>query len=307
MPTTATRGWRPALVAGLVLSALWAPAARADCTALDGEIREAVKAGLTEKLPLLNQRMLEDPTCPGDYREKVGRVMALATIKGLEGKYGKASEAPVEELAAVTKLGRPWQLLAALADAHYEKKGYAEAVRSYEAAIEDARDERLNPKAPPKDIEVTLFKRAYQARALADSYVEVPTTRGKRGGIASPKYRNFTISAVPIPIRFGYNESVLTEDGMKAAADMQKYLEEQGIERIRLIGHTDPVGGDAYNLALSAKRAAAVKDYLAGNGYSGEIEIAGEGEQRPFEPDDPSAYGAEELHAFDRRVEFIAE
>lgn len=296
---------RPALVAGLVALGLGVSTARADCTALDSEIREAVKAGLAEKFTLLNQQMLEEPTCPGEYREKVGRVLALATVKRLEDKYGKASAAPVGALAEAVKLGRPWQALYALGDAHYEKKRFAEAVRAYEAAIEDARDERLNPKAPPKEIEVLLFKRAYQARALAESYVEVAVTRGKRGGIASPKYRNFTISAVPVPIRFGYNELTLTEDGLKAAADMEKYLEEQGLKRIRLIGHTDPVGGEDYNLRLSMARANAVKVYLAESGYTGTIEVDGEGEAKRFEPDDPSAYSEEELYAFDRRVEFV--
>jgi len=295
----------PAFIAGLLALVTGVGVAQADCTALDGEIREAIKAGVTERFALLNQRMLEEPTCPGEYREKVGRVLALATVKRFEDKYGKASAAPLGALADAVRLGRPWQALYALGDAHYEKKSFAEAVRAYEAAIEDARDERLNPKAPPKEIEVLLFKRAYQARALAESYVEVAVTRGKRGGIASPKYRNFTISAVPVPIRFGYNESTLTEDGLKAAADMQKYLEEQGLKRIRLVGHTDPVGGEDYNLELSMARANAVKVYLAESGYTGAVEIDGAGEARGFEPDDPSAYSEEELYAFDRRVEFV--
>lgn len=299
---------RPALVAGLLVLGAGISAARADCTALDVEIRAAVDGGLVEKLPLLNERMLAEPTCPGDYRERVGRVMALATLKRLEAKYGTPGAVPVDEVKKAVKLGRPWQALMLLGDAAYAQRHHAEAVRAYEAAIEDIRDETLNPKAPSKEIEVKLFKRAYQARALADGYVEVATTRGGAvGGIASPRYRNFTVSAVPVPIRFGYNESVLTEDGIKAAADMQKYLDEQSIARVRLVGHTDPVGGEAFNLRLSKARAEAVKAYLAESGYKGEIEIAGEGEGEPFEPDDPSAYSEDERHAFDRRVEFVVE
>lgn len=299
---------RPALFAGLFVLGFGIVGAHADCTALDGEIRAAVEGGLTEKLPLLNERMLAEPTCPGDYRERAGRVMALATVKRLETKYGTPGAVPVEEIKGAVKLGRPWQALMVLGDAALARKNHAEAVRAYEAAIEDIRDETLNPKAPPKEVEVKLFKRAYQARALADGYVEVATTRGGAiGGIASPRYRNFTVSAVPVPIRFGYNESVLTDDGIKAAADMRKYLDEQGIARVRLIGHTDPVGGETFNLQLSTARAEAVRSYLAENGYKGEIEIAGEGERRPFEPDDPSAYSEDDRHAFDRRVEFVVE
>lgn len=303
MPRAWTRKLRPAIFAGLVVYG--AGLARADCTAIDGEIREAITAGLSDKLPLLNARMLEDPTCPGDYRELTGRVMALAMVRGLEAKHSGVM--PVEALGAAVKLGRPWQALYALGNAHYEKKSYAEAVRAYEAAIEDVRDERLNPKAPPKEVEVALFKRAYQARALADGYVEVAVTRGKRGGIASGKFRNFTVSAVPVPIRFGYNESTLTEDGLKAAADMLSYLNEQSAARVTLIGHTDPKGGEGYNKKLSLARAEALKTYLAGNGYNGEVVIEGKGEAERFEADDPSAYSEDELHAFDRRVEFVVE
>ena len=108
-----------------------------------------------------------------------------------------------------------------------------------------------------------------------------------------------------MPIRFGYNELTLTEDGLKAAADMEKYLEEQGLKRIRLIGHTDPVGGEDYNLRLSMARANAVKVYLAESGYTGTIEVDGEGEAKRFEPYDSLAYSEEELYAFDRRVEFV--
>ncbi len=305
MRLAALRNLRPALVAGLVASGLGVGPARADCTAIDADIREAVQAGLAEKLPLLNERMLEDPTCPGDYRERTGRVMALATVKQLEAKHGNAM--PIEALGEAVKLGRPWQALYALGNAHYGKKSFAEAVRAYEAAIEDVRDERLNPKAPPKEVEVALFKRSYQARALAEGYVEVPVTRGKRGGIASGKYRNFTVSAVPVPIRFGYNEATLTEDGEKAAADMLSYLNEQSTARVTLIGHTDPVGGEGYNKKLSLARAGALKTYLAGNGYTGEVVIEGKGEAERFEADDPSAYAEDELHAFDRRVEFVVE
>jgi OOP family OmpA-OmpF porin len=37
-------------------------------------------------------------------------------------------------------------------------------------------------------------------------------------------------------------------------------------DRLEIVGHADRIGGEAYNLALSRRRAEAVRDYLAGKG-----------------------------------------
>ncbi len=52
---------------------------------------------------------------------------------------------------------------------------------------------------------------------------------------------------------------------------------------IRVEGHTDSSGSDAYNQRLSERRAAAVKTYLLGRGVShAKIETIGYGESRPI-------------------------
>lgn len=53
------------------------------------------------------------------------------------------------------------------------------------------------------------------------------------------------------------------------------------IERIRLIGHTDRLGSDAYNQRLSSERAWTVKRYLQSKGVMAPIQTEGAGESQP--------------------------
>jgi outer membrane protein OmpA-like peptidoglycan-associated protein len=70
--------------------------------------------------------------------------------------------------------------------------------------------------------------------------------------------------------------------------------------RFRIVGHTDSVGTDESNKALSERRAAAVKDYLVfTHGISpSRLETAGMGKADPLNKANPAA-------AENRRVEFI--
>ncbi|MFO1402174.1 MAG: OmpW family outer membrane protein [Steroidobacteraceae bacterium] len=57
--------------------------------------------------------------------------------------------------------------------------------------------------------------------------------------------------------------------------------------KVVVAGHTDSVGKDAYNLALSQKRAAAVREYLVGKGVNGDnLSATGYGETRPMASND---------------------
>jgi outer membrane protein OmpA-like peptidoglycan-associated protein len=69
---------------------------------------------------------------------------------------------------------------------------------------------------------------------------------------------------------------------------------------IEIGAFTDDVGTDAYNLALSEKRAMAVKNYLTEKGASPkQLLIKGYGEASPV-----VANTSEENRAMNRRVEF---
>lgn len=60
-----------------------------------------------------------------------------------------------------------------------------------------------------------------------------------------------------------------------------------GFGSMAIEGHTDSIGSDSYNQALSERRANAVADYLAGKGLDrGSMTTAGKGESMPVKPND---------------------
>jgi len=75
---------------------------------------------------------------------------------------------------------------------------------------------------------------------------------------------------------------------------------EAATARFRIVGHTDAVGGDAANRALSQRRADAVAEYLADqHGVRRDrLDTAGMGAREPLLPKKPKA-------AENRRVEIV--
>jgi outer membrane protein OmpA-like peptidoglycan-associated protein len=64
-------------------------------------------------------------------------------------------------------------------------------------------------------------------------------------------------------------------------------LKQCGGERLRVEGHTDSIGDEAYNQDLSERRARAVRDYLVSRGVDGSrITAAGFGESKPVATND---------------------
>ena len=161
------------------------------------------------------------------------------------------------------------------------------------------------PDAPDPRIEQRAYKRAVQARALAPTYVAARQVRGEKTGLANPNFRNFTAVAVPVPVQFDTGLDVLTPQGQAAVKDIFAYLSQQPNQpTVRITGHTDPRGTDAFNNDLSLRRATNVAGFLQFLGYRGRIEAVGKGKSEPFQADDPTKYSQDQLFAFDRRVEY---
>lgn len=75
----------------------------------------------------------------------------------------------------------------------------------------------------------------------------------------------------------------------------------EGTMKFNIVGHTDDVGGDAYNQKLSEKRAKAVYDYLVKNGMDkARLSHKGMGEKDPVGDNK-----TEEGRAKNRRVEIL--
>lgn len=109
---------------------------------------------------------------------------------------------------------------------------------------------------------------------------------------------NITLS-MPDNITFGFNRSDLQPQFYSVLDKLASTLNEYGQTVIEVAGHTDNVGGDAFNIDLSRRRATTVASYLQSRGVSQQrIEIVAAGESRPIASND-----TESGRAANRRVE----
>ena len=98
---------------------------------------------------------------------------------------------------------------------------------------------------------------------------------------------------------FDFNKSVLKPEGKAKLDDLVGKVKAINLEVIIAVGHTDSVGGDAYNQKLSVARSESVKAYLVSKGIEkNRIYTEGKGEKQPV-ADNKTAEGRSK----NRRVE----
>lgn len=84
-------------------------------------------------------------------------------------------------------------------------------------------------------------------------------------------------------INFDFNSAHLRAESATVLQEVADLLQGQPDLRITIEGHTDDVGGDAYNQSLSEKRANAVKDWLVRKGIDGaRLQTEGKGSGSPI-------------------------
>lgn len=119
-----------------------------------------------------------------------------------------------------------------------------------------------------------LVKKPVEKKAEAPAPAPAPT------GPEAPSFERVTLSAETL---FDFDKAVVRPEG-KAKLDevVQKMKDFPQVEVVLVTGHTDRIGTDAYNQALSERRAAAVKNYLVSKGIdANRIETVGKGETEP--------------------------
>ncbi len=94
------------------------------------------------------------------------------------------------------------------------------------------------------------------------------------------------------------------EETLQKAADLIKQRNAKGVVRIE--GHTDAKGNDAYNQKLSERRADAVKRWFESHGLHERFSTAGFGAKKPVAPNTkPDGSDDPEGRAKNRRVEIV--
>jgi OOP family OmpA-OmpF porin len=107
-----------------------------------------------------------------------------------------------------------------------------------------------------------------------------PAAAGPKTGIVGDKV---TVAADAL---FDFNKAVLRPEGKAKLDELVSKAKAIKLEVILAVGHTDRIGGDAYNQKLSEKRAAAVKEYLVSKGIeANRVYTEGKGEKQPVTGD----------------------
>lgn len=108
---------------------------------------------------------------------------------------------------------------------------------------------------------------------------------------------------LPGAILFDFDRAEIRADAERTLGEVAATLGQLGDRTVRIEGHTDSIASDEYNLGLSARRAEAVRAWLAGHGVAaGRMTAVGRGESQPV-ADNASAEGRQ----LNRRVEIVAQ
>jgi outer membrane protein OmpA-like peptidoglycan-associated protein len=100
-------------------------------------------------------------------------------------------------------------------------------------------------------------------------------------------------------VLFAYNQSELMPQARSELDSLMAKLQNTDVVSIKVIGHTDSQGSDAYNQKLSERRASSVAAYLLSQGVApNKLTSEGRGESQPVVDND-----TEEGRAQNRRVE----
>jgi outer membrane protein OmpA-like peptidoglycan-associated protein len=106
--------------------------------------------------------------------------------------------------------------------------------------------------------------------------------------------------AITYGINFDYNSSVITPQSEPVLKEIAQAMADKPDWKLTITGHTDNIGGHAYNVALSQRRSAAVKQALVERYHvnPNRLSTAGDGDSDPVDTNDTL-----EGRARNRRVE----
>lgn len=94
---------------------------------------------------------------------------------------------------------------------------------------------------------------------------------------------DLTKSGVLKPVFFAYDSIVLTEEARGILQKNVEYLKKRPSTKVMVEGHADSRGTNEYNLALTERRAAAVRDYVVSLGVTADrVTTVAKGEEQPF-------------------------
>jgi outer membrane protein OmpA-like peptidoglycan-associated protein len=150
----------------------------------------------------------------------------------------------------------------------------------------------------------TAVSRATHSYARVGNYTARITVDDGRGASCSASapitvIQRFVLTERGRKVLFDFNKATLKPEARSQLATVLQALKEQPGLNVLVVGHTDSVGSDAYNMGLSQRRAESVATYLVQNGVPRQsIKTEWHGESQPV-----ASNANAEGRAQNRRVE----
>jgi outer membrane protein OmpA-like peptidoglycan-associated protein len=194
----------------------------------------------------------------------------------------------------------------ALSNVAYAEVNFGKQTPSAAQVIDALNPAKANPDVKTDDSDYEGDVKKDKTRSIDMSNLEAKPASTKikptKTKIPMPAPSN-TEAALSMEIIFGYNSAELTATAKEQLKPVGEALASGKLSNLSFIveGHTDGVGGQAYNKTLSEERAASVKDFLVTtfNLQSASIQIVGKGKSDLLDPNNPSS-------EVNRRVRIVA-
>lgn len=120
-------------------------------------------------------------------------------------------------------------------------------------------------------------------------------------GVEVSRQGDNVVLNMPSSVTFATDSAQISPAFQATLDQVASTISEYSDTRVRIAGHTDSTGSDAYNQQLSERRAQAVANYLIGRGVaSSRISTVGHGETQPVASNDTP-----EGRQANRRVEIV--
>jgi outer membrane protein OmpA-like peptidoglycan-associated protein len=149
---------------------------------------------------------------------------------------------------------------------------------------------QADPSVKAKEISFVATLRNRKTRSLSlgerEEIAEIAATKPK----------------IDLNIQFEYNSAEISKASLSSVQELGKALSNQSLRGSTFVvaGHTDAIGGEAYNQDLSERRADTIKRYLTGKyGINGtDLVTVGYGKTKPIDPNAP-------MDPLNRRVQVV--
>jgi outer membrane protein OmpA-like peptidoglycan-associated protein len=109
-------------------------------------------------------------------------------------------------------------------------------------------------------------------------------------------------------VLFDFDKAELRPEATEALQRVAEIIRQRRPARVRILGHTDSMGSDAYNQTLSERRARSVEQWLSANAQGlPPLTSEGRGEREPVAPNETGGRDDPEGRQRNRRVEVLLE